>query len=574
MTSHRSLLLCCVVAGLAALPVVAEEVVLLDTFQDDTPGAPPNGPEIGTYSQMTGTHVVVNVGGGDLRLESTDSSTSTGFVLVWQPTSSPQQAAVEYDYRIYANSNPAGLNAFGQELILLPGGLNIDLWWSDDHLLHVRIYRPSGGSTTLTTTYSWAFDTDYHVTFTLDAATDLFSLKVNGTFVLLDEPLGYDLLNLQRLATYSNYSTTGSVLTNDVTITDLFDPCANETTPPVAELTQPPELGAGCLCDSVSIQGSAYDPDGTFKKYMVEYRATGGASWTLIASSTTPVVNGVLGTWNTTGLSQGYYVLRLTVTNICGMTSTADRVVFIDKVFDSLQVRYPGNGAIVSGTVCLDGTVFDSWCFQSYTAEYRPAGGGAYSPVDPAYPVYTASVVNDPFASWNTRGLSLPDGDYNLRVIGTTTCGHTAMDTRTVTLDNTPPVAAITDPLNCERVSGLVQIVGTAYDAHLAGWVLQYTGGSASGWVTIASGNASIINGVLAIWDTRGLPACAYTLRLLVTDAAVPDCGSPLRAQAEFLVSVPVGLVLPGDTNCDGVVDFGDINPFVHCLSTGDCGCP
>lgn len=31
---------------------------------------------------------------------------------------------------------------------------------------------------------------------------------------------------------------------------------------------------------------------------------------------------------------------------------------------------------------------------------------------------------------------------------------------------------------------------------------------------------------------------------------------------------------LPGDINCDGVVDFGDIRPFVDCLVNGNCGCP
>jgi hypothetical protein len=573
VATYRTLSLCCVVALLAAFPVAAEEVVLLDTFQDDTPGSPPNGPEIGSYAGMSGTHVVVDLGGGDLRLESDDPSASGGFLLTWQPTAGPQQAAVDYDYRIYANSNPAGLNAFGQELILLPGGLNLDLWWADDHVLRVRITRPGGGSTTLTSTYSWAFDTDYHVSWTVNAAADTFDLKVNGTYVYLDEPLGYDLLSLSRLSTYTNYTTTGSQLMNDVKITDLFDPCAGENTPPVAELVEPPELGAGCLCTYVSIQGTANDPDGTFEQYTLDYRPVGGAAWTLIATSTTPVSEGLLGTWDTTDLSQGYYVLRLTVTNTCGLTSTADRAVFIDQGFDSLDFRYPPDGAVVSGSVCLEGTTFDSWCFWYYTAEYRPIGG-TYGPVDPTQPVYTASVVNDPFAHWDTRGLGLADGDYDLRVTGMTTCGNAAIDARTVTLDNTAPTAAITAPLNCDRVSGQVQIIGTAADAHLLGWALQYTGGSASGWVTIATGNVSVINDLLATWDISSLPACAYTLRLVATDSAIPDCGSPLRAQTEFLVSVEVGLVTPGDINCDGLVDFGDINPFVHCLSTGDCGCP
>ncbi len=573
MASYRTLWIGCIVAGLAVLPVAAEEIVLLDTFQDDTTGSPPNGPEIGTYAGMSGTHVVVNLGGGDLRLESDDPGTSAGFLLTWMPISSPQQATIEYDYRIFANSNLSGANAFGQELILQPGGLNLDLWWGNDHLLRVHITRPGGGSDTLVSAYAWAFDTDYHVAWAIDAAADTFSLKVNGSYLYLNAPLGYNLLGLSRLATYSNFPTTGSQLMNDVKITDLFDPCAGESTPPVAELTQPPELGAGCLCTYVSIQGTANDPDGTFEQYTLDYRPVGGAVWTLIATSTTPVIAGFLATWNTTDLSQGYYVLRLTVTNTCGLTSTAERTVFIDQGFDSLDFRYPPDGSIVSGNICLDGTVFDSWCFWYYTAEYRPSGG-TYTPVDPMQPIYATSVVNDPFAFWDTRRLELPDGDYDLRVTGVTTCGNPAIDARTVTLDNTAPVAAITSPLNCDRVSGLVQVIGTAADAHLLGWALQYTGGNTNGWVTIAAGNTSIINGLIATWDVSGLPACAYTLRLLATDSAIPDCGSPFRAQAEFLVSVEVGLVTPGDINCDGVVDFGDINPFVHCITTGDCGCP
>ncbi len=27
----------------------------------------------------------------------------------------------------------------------------------------------------------------------------------------------------------------------------------------------------------------------------------------------------------------------------------------------------------------------------------------------------------------------------------------------------------------------------------------------------------------------------------------------------------------PGDMNCDGVIDFDDINPFVACLVAGGC---
>jgi hypothetical protein len=172
--------------------------------------------------------------------------------------------------------------------------------------------------------------------------------------------------------------------------------------------------------------------------------------------------------------------------------------------------------------------------------------------------------------SLNTRA-GVPDGNYELRVTATDQCGTSASLTRTITVDNTPPTATISAPLSCANVDGVVQINGTASDAHLAGWTLQYTGDAAHGWVTIASGNASIA-GVLANWDTSALAECAYTLRLVVTDTAVLDCNSALRNQTEYYVSVnvgPDGPALRGDIDCDGVVDLADINPFVYCLTHG-----
>jgi hypothetical protein len=43
------------------------------------------------------------------------------------------------------------------------------------------------------------------------------------------------------------------------------------------------------------------------------------------------------------------------------------------------------------------------------------------------------------------------------------------------------------------------------------------------------------------------------------------------QAEVELLSAGPV---IPGDLNCDGAVDFGDINPFIDCLVNGNCGCP
>jgi len=70
-------------------------------------------------------------------------------------------------------------------------------------------------------------------------------------------------------------------------------------------------------------------------------------------------------------------------------------------------------------------------------------------------------------------------------------------------------------------------------DAHLASWVLQwfdttgdYTGSGTQGWVTINSGTGPVSDGVLGVWDTDGLPRCAYAVRLLVSDQTLVGSAS------------------------------------------------
>jgi len=232
--------------------------------------------------------------------------------------------------------------------------------------------------------------------------------------------------------------------------------------------------------------------------------------------------------------------------------------VWVGNYFDNLTVRSPNNGDILGGFVCVDGTAFDNVCFDYYVVESSPVGAESWMPVEPGTPLYTNTVINDPLAAWNTIAGGVPDGDYRIRVRAADVCGNTSQEVRTITVDNTAPIADISQPFACETVDGLVKIIGTAVDAHLAGWVLQYTGGGALGWVTIASGNTNVFNDVLTEWNTAGLRPCAYTLRLVVTDEAVLNCNGALRHQTEYLVSVTVGEGVCGDCDGDGDVDLLD----------------
>ncbi len=345
-----------------------------------------------------------------------------------------------------------------------------------------------------------------------------------------------------------------------------------DSTPPIVSITSPDALA--CVCNPATISGRAYDPNG-FDSYTLDYASAPNGPWTEIDTSTTPVnPAGPLASWDTTGVAQGYYFLRLTAFNSTGLSNSVTSIVFVDKQFDTVDVRSPQTGQVLGGGVCFDGSVQDGnsgVCFSNYRIDYAPLPAGSpFNPVNPGAPVYTTPVTNDGLGSWITTsgGAAVADGDYRVRVTGTDDCGNSRTVTRDLTIDNTRPVAEITSPASCGSIgSGTVQITGNVSDAHLAGWSLQYTGGDAHGWVTIASGNTNV-SGVLADWNTAGLRPCSYTLRLLAGDASSINCGST-NNQTEHLVSVKVGC--PGDFNDSGAVSVQDIFDF---LAAYFAGCP
>jgi len=340
-----------------------------------------------------------------------------------------------------------------------------------------------------------------------------------------------------------------------------------DRTPPITDITSPAPFA--CVCDPVTIIGTANDPDGTFESYVLEYASNPSGPWTFIAGGTTPVINGVLGVWSTTGLSQGFYFVRVRASNLLGLTSSMTTVLFVDSQFDTLNVTTPAPGGIYGGIICFDGTISDR-CFDQYAIEWRPINGGGFSPVDPGNPIYTTAVINNPVGQWDTIAAGVPDGDYEILITAIDICGHTEFQRIQLTVDNTAPVARIDSPVNCDDVDGIVQVIGAADDTHLSSWVLQYTGGDQNGWVTINSGNTPVNGGLLGEWDTTDLPACCYTLRLIVSDTAVVNCNGAIHHSSGFYVSVAVKSC-PGDIDGDGVVSLTDLAILLSVFGTA---CP
>jgi len=119
------------------------------------------------------------------------------------------------------------------------------------------------------------------------------------------------------------------------------------TPPPTAVIDLP--AGGTTLFGPITIKGTA--SGSAFQNYTLEYGiGASPSSWTPIGPShTTPVVNGVLGTWDTSNLSNGTYTVKLTARNTEGGVATDTVTVNVLKT-SVYQVKSSENGASVTLT--------------------------------------------------------------------------------------------------------------------------------------------------------------------------------------------------------------------------------
>jgi hypothetical protein len=348
-----------------------------------------------------------------------------------------------------------------------------------------------------------------------------------------------------------------------------------DLTPPVTSLSAPND--DTCVNPTVTtFTGFSYDPDGTYTQETWEYASELEGPWTLITQLTSPLAppGGNLINWTTAPVAPGWYFVRVTARNIDNLETQTFRRVFVDRVNPIISVREPATGTIVGGNVCFDGSASDTGCaFNGYDIAYRLAGStGAFTTV-----VTSASgVTNDPMGSWNTRSPLVADGAYEVRFTANDAFGNSSTNLRPLIVDNTPPVATISNILACEGLGtdGPVIIRGTATDANISGWSLAYTTGSSTGWTVIATGTGNVTSNVLGTWNTASLPACAATLRLTANDRARVDC-TTVNSTSHY---ISVRIKQPGtcsdiDFNNNGVFpEDQDVIDFFNVLAGATCG--
>ncbi|MBN2449513.1 MAG: VCBS repeat-containing protein, partial [Lentisphaeria bacterium] len=104
--------------------------------------------------------------------------------------------------------------------------------------------------------------------------------------------------------------------------------------------------------------------------------------------------------------------------------------------------------------------------------------------------------------------------------------------------DTTPPTAAITAPADDTLLAGPTDIVGTAADATLLRYLLEYSPKDEGAYVLFDEGTTSVTNGVLGVLDTTLLNDGLYDIRLTAEDASGNTATAWRQVRVEKTVKV------------------------------------
>ena len=211
--------------------------------------------------------------------------------------------------------------------------------------------------------------------------------------------------------------------------------------PPIAEITFPQEdsVTAGML----EVIGNACGP--TFSSYRLEYKAghdpEGSSGWIPIGPEhAEQVEDDVLETWDTAKMSDGPYMIRLSVSALPGVSSSTCTVpVNTDNTLPVARISSPDGSRTLTGLIRVEGTASNR-NFKEYRLEYSSVDSPSEWQLI-GNPV-CKQVYSGLLGWWNTELLA--DGSYYLRLTATDIAGNESRSTVAIDLSN-PPGYVITE---------------------------------------------------------------------------------------------------------------------------------
>lgn len=304
------------------------------------------------------------------------------------------------------------------------------------------------------------------------AATTTVTGLTQGTFIY-------------QLTVTDNQGATGTAYD-----TIIVNPAANK--PPVAIVGAQQTIQLPT--NSAALDGSkSYDPDGTIASY----------AWSEVSGPAATITNNSVATTSATGLAQGTYIFKLTVTDNQGALSSAFDTIVVKAVNQPPVAVVTGTKQTITlptSTATLDGS--KSFDPDGTVASY--AWSEVSGPAD--------AITNASAATTTTTGLT--QGTYIFQLVVTDNQGATGTGFDTVIVNpapNQPPVAiagakqTITLPNNSTTLDG-----SKSYDPD--GTIASYA------WSQVSGPSGTITNAAVVATTATGLTQGTYIFKLTVTD--------------------------------------------------------
>jgi len=269
----------------------------------------------------------------------------------------------------------------------------------------------------------------------------------------------------------------------------------------------------------VEIRGTAEDKH--LQSYLLEAGEGDGANgWKVISQTAQSVHNDILGRWNTYGLTQGLWTLRLTAIDAVGNQAVTTSTVTLGaqkpliKDLDVTPTLFSPNSDGKLDAASIKYEVTDAVDMQIEIADVNGITKRTY--IANTVSAGVSSLIFDGKDSSNT---TLPDGVFIVRLTATLHANPavTQTETVTVTIDVTKPIADIKEPAeNSYNSKTAFAINGTISDPNLKEYSVSYIGENAA--ILLDQGNQSKTDAVFG--SLSDLSDGAYTLVIKARDLA------------------------------------------------------
>ena len=357
----------------------------------------------------------------------------------------------------------------------------------------------------------------------------------------------------------------------------------NESAKPIVAIRQPsgtqPIGGAVSIIGTVDV-GTA--PNALIENFTLDFRPVDDPTgWITIQTGRFSIPNAVIARWETEGIADGVYLLRLTAIDNNDYKSTFEIQTTLDNTPPEAVISAPQNGAVLKNeNIVVSGTATDTH-FSHYELQF--VGNGLPVPYTPSLqfdglvtenePIKLKIVRNEPIVKGQLGNqATLPGGEYTFQLTVFDQAGLNSSVTVDVTLDNADVIANITSPEPDQFVSGRVQIVGKALDVD--GNFDRYTLSirpldlGSVGTIDIFDPNQPKDNAELGLWDTPQQDG-SYEIVLSAFDRAGKQRDATVRVRldnrppeaqisqvvGDRLPVPPISPVLSGDLEIIGTAD-------------------